>query len=1038
LKTIFETCQPRDEVLRGELREDIFAARLRDVMDHKADPVYGDPATFFENTYPTAGLKTLLKDALGRLSGDATGKNAVIRLETAFGGGKTHNLIALYHVASGKAPAGAVANVLGSDVRLPVPGDIKIAGVVGSDLDPTVGIFHPHVPGTSEVPGTSGIKTLTLWGELAYQLGGPAAYAQVAESERLRAAVGTDLFESLIGDRPALIMIDEIARHLRAAMAVPTATGKSSLADQTVAFLMSLLEFAASKRRCLVVLTLAGESDAFAAETELLRKKLAETLQISARQERVLTPTAEGEIYAIVTHRLFREVDCEAAKETYGAYMTYYAAQAAKGADLPQRCLRAGYVGEMAAAYPFHPELVMVLNRKTATIPNFNQTRGALRLLAWTIRSLWHERPDDAWLIHPYHLDLAQPQIAEDLTSRLDRPKFRQVIEADIASPLIGTSSHAQELDQPLVAAQKPAYAGRLATTIFLHSLTQGIASGVDLADLLLATVHPDGEGGGDEPAVVKKALERLADKAWFLEYDGHRYRFKTEPSINKIIADETVQVGPSKAKAEIEGRIRLIWKKGYFQPVYFPVEAADVDDDAGLPKLAIMHFDAVKVQADDPAPPDLVRKIYEYTGTLESFRSYQNNVIFLAADADQVENMVEVARRYLAIGRIVGDAGRMAEFNKEQQDKLRKAKDGAELDVRIAITKAYRYLYYPAPDAPKAHAFLRRETLPAQEQGEVEKDQANVVLRVLRALKKVLTADDDMLSAMYVKAKAWDHNQVSMSTEELRRAFARKIALRMLLDVGQLKKTIKNGAEMRVWVYYDSTEEFGYDHESPPPAWQISEEALLYTPEEAARLNVRIKGKWKPPDEGPKTKDEGATICPVCGKPEDQCICGVAVGGGPAQQKPARLQGQGAVSQAFGQIADLCAEHRITHLRRLSIKADGLGKQAAADVRGLGLAIPQFGKGRYAVEQNIIAAFGQGTGAETFKLEFRGGWDRYKRIKSLAEAFCNEADELKATMRVAGEFEDGLEVGGAQFTTMRDVLATLELGKISIEAMPV
>ncbi len=1033
MKTIFETCQPRTEVLLGELKEDIFAARLRDVMDHKADPVYGDPQTFFDNTYPTAGLKTLLRDALGRLTGDAGGKNAVIRLETAFGGGKTHNLIALYHVAGGEAPAGAIADLLGSGVRLPHPGEIKVAGVVGSDLDPTVGIHHV----------ADGTKTLTLWGELAYQLGGSAAYAQVAESEKLKAAVGTDLFERLIGDRPALIMIDEIARHLRAAMAVPTATGKSNLADQTVAFLMSLLEFASSKQRCLVVLTLAGESDAFAAETELLRKKLAETLQVSARQERVLTPTAEGEIYAIVTHRLFKKVDCEAAKPTFAAYMAYYAELDKKGADLPRRCLRAEYAAEMAAAYPFHPELVTVLNRKTATIPNFNQTRGALRLLAWAVRRLWDERPADAWLIHPFHLDLAQTQIAEDLTSRLDRPKFRQVIEADIASPLIGTSSHAQEVDEPLVKEHKPAYARRLATTIFLHSLTQGIASGVDPADLLLATVQPDGGdaaslGGGDEPAVVNKVLERLADKAWFLEYDGHRYRFKTEPSINKIIADETVQVGPSKGKAEIEGRIRLIWKKGYFRPVYFPVEAADVDDDADLPKLAIMHFDAVKVKADEAAPPDLVRKIYEYTGTLESFRAYQNNVIFLVADADQVENMVEVARRYLAIGRIVGDAGRMAEFNKEQQDKLRKAKDAAELDVRIAITKAYRYLYYPTPDAPKAHAFLRRETLPAQDQGEVEKDQANVVLRVLRALKKVLTADDDMLSAMYVKAKAWDHNQASMATEDLRKAFARKIALRLLLDVGQLKKTIKNGVEMKVWVYYDSTEEFGYDHESPPPAWQISDEALLYTPEEAAHLNVRIKGKWKPQNEGPKTKDEGATICPVCGKPEDQCTCGVAVGGGPAQQKPARLQGQGAVAQAFGQIADLCAEHKITHLRRLSIKADGQGKQAAADVRGLGLAIPQFGKGRYVVDQNIIAAFGQGATAESFTLNFRGGWDRYKRLRSLAEAFCSEADELKATMRVTGEFEEGLEVAGAQFATIRDVLATLEMGKISVEATPV
>ena len=191
MQTIFDLCTPRDEVLQGELSEDIFAARLQDVMNGKADPVYGDPATFFDNTYPTAGLKTLLADALGRLTGKAAGKNAVIRLETAFGGGKTHNLIALYHVASGQAPQ-SVQSLLGKGVALPKPGQIKIAGVVGSDLDATVGIDHPD----------DKIKTFTLWGELAYQLGGRAGYALVKESDEWKSAPGTGLFETLSGDGP--------------------------------------------------------------------------------------------------------------------------------------------------------------------------------------------------------------------------------------------------------------------------------------------------------------------------------------------------------------------------------------------------------------------------------------------------------------------------------------------------------------------------------------------------------------------------------------------------------------------------------------------------------------------------------------------------------------------------------------------------------------------------------------------------------------------------------------------------------------------
>ena len=135
MKTIFDSCNPRPEVLKGELREEIFAARLKDVMDGEADRVYQDPATFFENTYPTDGLKLLLDEALGRLTGTNPTNNAIIRLETAFGGGKTHSLIALYHAANGHVSADMVRGVV-DPALLPQPGQVRVAGVVGSDLDP--------------------------------------------------------------------------------------------------------------------------------------------------------------------------------------------------------------------------------------------------------------------------------------------------------------------------------------------------------------------------------------------------------------------------------------------------------------------------------------------------------------------------------------------------------------------------------------------------------------------------------------------------------------------------------------------------------------------------------------------------------------------------------------------------------------------------------------------------------------------------------------------------------------------------------------
>ena len=701
-----------------------------------------------------------------------------------------------------------------------------------------------------------------------------------------------------------------------------------------------------------------------------------------------------------------------------------------KNADLPPRCLRAEYFDEMEKAYPFHSELLTTLSLKTATIPNFNQTRGALRLLAWTIRSLWKQRPANVHTIQHHHINLADAQVAEDLTSRLDRPRFKQVIEADITSSAPGILAHAQEVDQKYLVSGKPPYAQRLGTAIFLHSLTQGVASGVDPADLTLAVLQP-----GDDPAVVNKALEQLTDQAWYLEYDGHRYRFKTEPSINKIISDETLQVGSTKAKGELEGRIRQIWKKGYFQLVFFPVQPVDVDDDANAPKLVLMHFDAVRAQAGEAAPPDLVRKIFAYSGTQESFRKYQNNLLFLVADEDQTENMINVARRYLAIGRITGDADRMAAFNKEQKEKLKAARDAAELDVRVAITKAYRYIYYPSGDAAKAEAFLRRETLPAQEQGDVDKDQTNVVLRVMRALGKVLTADDEPLQALYVKAKAWDLKQESMSTEDLRKAFARKISLRMILDINQLKKTIQNGVKTGVWLYYDSAEAFAYDRESPQPVIKISDETVLYLPAEAARLGLRIKGKWTPVavpgGEGAEARE---LLCLVCGKPESQCICGI----GGETVRPAKVTGEGAVLQAFQQVLDQCQEHKIERLARLFIRIEGNGKQMASGVRTLGLAIPQFGKGRFGVELDVKATYGQGDLRESFSQNFSGGWERYKRLKGVLEPFLQEADELKLTMRVACQFEQGLEVGGQQFQTMRDVLSALDLGRITLEAAPV
>ncbi|MGH2538587.1 MAG: ATP-binding protein [Candidatus Promineifilaceae bacterium] len=1014
MNTIFELTQPRDEVLQGELNEEMFAARLKDVMDGTAEPVYRDPNPFFSNTYPTAGLRTLLREVLGRLTGQAPSNNSIIRLETSFGGGKTHNLIALYHAANGETDPGQLYAYLDPDWSLPQAGEIDVVGVVGSDLDPIIGMVHAK----------DNLKTYTLWGELAYQLGGRAGYALARESDHNKVAPGTGLFEQLAGARPTLIMIDEIARHLRAAVATPTATGKSDLSEQTVAFLMSLMEYVASQKQVVLVLTMAGEEDAFAKETADLK----EALKLSARQERVLTPTAENEISAIVVHRLFQKADHSQAQPVISRYGEYYHELEGQGAHVHDRALRADYLSEFAISYPFHPELIRVLNLKVATIPNFQRTRGALRLLAAAVRQLWQEQPADTWLIHPHHIDLSQQQIIEDLTSRLDRPKFKQVCEADIVSPQVGIPAHAAEADEPLVASGKPRYARRLGTAIFLHSLTHGIASGVELPELLLATLAP-ADTGGDDPAVVQRALERLYARAWFLEYDGYRYRFKTEPSLNKIIDDEMGSVNVSRAKQEIDSRVRTIWRAGYLKPVCFPSAPADVDDDAGKPKLAIIHYDALKIDAGMTEPPDMVRKMAEYAGMVESFRNYQNNVFFLVADEDQVEQMVAETRRYLALERITGSSERMREFSDDHQKKLREMKQTAELNVRIAVTKAYRYLFYPTSDAPKNQAFLRRETVPPQSQGDTDLDQTNVVVRVLHNLQKVRTSDDSPLPAAFLKSKAWDKNQVEMTTEELRKAFARKVSLPVLLEVNQLQRSIENGIKTGVWIYYDSRDEWAYDGESPPVFWEIGDHTRLYVPAEADRLSLRIKGKWQPPKAGPGVGE----IAEEEEEPPEELLEELLGGG-----RPGRITGSGPPAQAFQQVWDQCQEHAVVALQRLQLHFEGLGRGEADNLAAVGLAIPQMGKADFGVNLRLSIAFEPPPG-EQFSLDFQGKWDRYKRFKQTTDAFAREdVHSLNIHFTLTADFGRRVPLGDMQLKTIQEVLTQMGMGPISLTAIPV
>lgn len=308
LQSIFNTCVPRTEIQGGEISVELFAAKIRPVVERNAPQVYNDAEVFFANTFPTDGIQTLIREVFGRLTGQSAG-SPVIRLETSFGGGKTHDEIALWHICKQGRRIPGLERF--ADLNLIPDRTVQVAAIDGRDLDPENGVFH-----------ADGITTKTLWGEIAYQIGGIEGYQLLKGSDDSGVSPGTSVLERLTNSKPTVIILDEIARYLRAAEA--KSIGASTLGKQVVAFLFSLMDFAASVNHLVFVYSLASAADTFSEETATLN----ETIRASARQERVLSPSTDMEIYNIVKQRIFDSVEAKAAADAAREYLSAY-----QGAD---------------------------------------------------------------------------------------------------------------------------------------------------------------------------------------------------------------------------------------------------------------------------------------------------------------------------------------------------------------------------------------------------------------------------------------------------------------------------------------------------------------------------------------------------------------------------------------------------------------------------------------------------------------------------------------------------------------------------------
>lgn len=1072
LESILKTCEPRGDVLSGGLADSHFAAQLDQVVRNPAAyPVYGDPTEFFALTYPTAGLKRLLSRTFGRLSGAKVdgAEHGLIRSETSFGGGKTHSLMAVYHLAKGARPLN-IGEFLDPGL---LPKDCQVAAVVGDTLDPENGLE------------TNGIRSFTIWGEIGAQLG-PHAWKELAESDASRTAPGKVTLEKAVGKRPTVIIIDEIAQYLRQL----GSSGKAEtrrLGEAIPAFLKNLSELASGSPNVVVIITLATRLDAYGKETneleELLNEvggtfatTLADTKSILARTQSIVKPADDSEIAEILKRRLFLKIDPGSAATAGGAYTAYYQGLASHGEPLSGGAEAPVTYGEaVTASYPFHPELIRVLDQRIGTIPNFQRARGALRLLAEVIAGIWADSRETE-IINVADIDYSRQDVLAHLTYGIGRPEYEPVAQGDFAGP----TSRAAAVDASRFAGRLP-YATRACATVFTHSLEQVLTAGAGRNDYLLGTLRI-----GDEPAVIGEALAEVERVAWHLFYDGLRWRFLTEPNVNAIIAEETKNVPNTRVNAELEDLVRKAFPpSGAIRTKVFASGPSDFPDKPDL-WLGVFHHEDLAVDARSALPPPgkLVEAL-DHAGIGGGIRTYRNAVVFLVADRDAKESMRDRVRSSIAVEGLVGETSRMQQFSADVRKRLKVAADAAKLDARVAIARCFKHLYFPAAD--KANAYLRHVELSPKAQGEADKPQTQVIQQVLTDEGKVWTTK---MATNYLESKAWPSKAPEVTTQQISDAFWRDHGARLVLDSTLLKDTIRDGVKNGSWVYYDiPAQRFWTVRDAAPPV-TLSSESMLYTLARANELGLLKKElAWSDvvtaltepavtlPDlrkilEAQLGRDiTKSEIADVISRAADGPSARVVVVSGviepgmkpctPAQikalpfdglamlmpqeaqrlsivapglRKVTAVEASGVAGVAFQALRDKAEETSSDGFSTLSIAASAELGEGPKDISLLGKALGMLPKLTIEVSLNLDLDFKGLVGG--VPIELSGAAADYQRVEDAILGLAAKASAVAGTLRLDIRFNSPCRPDSAEYERIRKVVFDLHPGEVKLRGL--
>jgi predicted AAA+ superfamily ATPase len=827
LKPWREVVTPHKDVASGRYQQAEFAADLWQVHMGEGTDEYKRPVEFFRRTYLTESLKSLLVAAVQRISGQ--GGDPVVQLQTNFGGGKTHSMLALYHLFSGSKPS----DLVGIDAVLKEAGTTKLPTVkrvvlVGNKISPGNPVKKPD-----------GTIVRTLWGELAWQLGGKKAFDRLRADDEKATSPGDVLRELFNEYGPCLILIDEwvaYARQLHDQSDLPAGGFETQFT-----FAQVLTESAKLVKNSLLVISLpasdtAGSPHTQADDVEVGGQRGREALDrlrnVVGRVESSWRPASAEEGFEIVRRRLFEPLAERAEfKDRDVVARSFAELYQNQHQEFPPECRDADYEKRIKAAYPIHPEIFDRLYTDWSTLVKFQRTRGVLRLMAAVIHSLW-EKGDKNPLILPANIPIDDPRVQFELTRYLS-DNWVPILEKDVDGP----SSLPLRLDGEVPNLGKFAACRRVARTIYLGSAPTPTAANRGLEDrrVKLGCVMP-----GESPAVFGDALRRLAAAATYLYQDGPRYWYSTQPTVTKLAEDRAEQLkrDPDKVMTELDKRLRAdVGKKGDFNRVHpMPSTSGDVPDDLDA-RLVVLSADHPYNKEAANAAEAAARVIFETRGTAP--RLYRNSLVFLASDKTRLQDLDEAVRRFIAWESIL-DEKEILDLSPHQVKQAETQKLAADGAVIGRLPETYQWLLVPTQASPQAP--VEWQTIRLSGNGALAE----------RASKKL--KNDELLLVNFGASRLrmdmdrvplWRGNYVAI--RQLLEDFGRYLYLPRLQTSAVLLNAIRAGLALLTWehdafAYAESYDESARRYRGLRSSAQLSvteDDAGLLVRPEAARQQI-------------------------------------------------------------------------------------------------------------------------------------------------------------------------------------------------------